>query len=221
MCFHLRQTAHLWYMFCARHWLEWLVLDDKVATMDVVILAIESFQVSVARVHDRILTHRVFLICEHFRVEILLAISLAVSLLLHRRYVVLECNLLCAACLKQLWLSQVLSVRSNEVKSASRIRIWSITALELPLDEFVLALIIRAAKWLGARVLEFLAVIRLTRANLVNHLQRTLKHLHAVLDRNLARLLRVDRRRVTPMHISIKIPSLSVIWQEAAQLTID
>ena len=99
------------------------MLDDKVPTMDVVILAIEPFQVSVARVHDRILTHRVFLICEHFRVEILLTISLAVSLLLHRRYMVLECNLLSATRLEQLWLSQVLSVWSNEVKSASRVRI--------------------------------------------------------------------------------------------------
>ena len=220
MSFHLRQAAHLWYMFGARHWLKWLMLDDKVPTVDIMILAIESFQVSVARVHDWILTHRVLLICEHFRVEILTTISLAIRLL-QRRYMVLKCNLLRAARLIQLRLSQVLSIGSNEIKSASRIRIRSITTLELPLDEFVLACVMRAAKWLGARVLEFLAVIRLTWSNLVDDFQRTLKHLHTVLDRNLARLLRVDRRWVTPMHISIKIPSLSVIRQEAAHLTVN
>ena len=82
-------------------------------------------------------------------------------------------------------------------------------------------MVIRAAEWLRARILEFLTVIRLTRANLVDHFQGTLKHLNSVFDRNLARLMRVDRRRVTSMHISIKIPSLSVLRQEAAQLTVD
>ena len=77
------------------------------------------------------------------------------------------------------------------------------------------------AEWFGTRVLKFLAVVALPRANLVNDLQGTLQHLDAVFDRNLARHLRVNRRRrVTPVNISIQIPSLVAIWQEAAQLII-
>ena len=60
------------------------MLDDKVSPVDIVILTIESFQVSIAWVHDRILVNRWFLICEYFRVEILLGISLTGGLLLHR-----------------------------------------------------------------------------------------------------------------------------------------